>query len=224
MTTYCGTFDVHTFAQVTYSQVGFASLAAYNAWIAGTLILKAQDMINNYCNHNFYLNTGTIVVDGSGKEAQPIFNHALTCFSNQKDTDATGLVKPTELQPLPLMGVTAVEIDGTAVTITDVQTYNAYLTYEDNSFADGRQNVEIIGTWGYGTYPHDIQYVTAQLCANALNDMVRRRMLPDLVTPILERGDASTRAMAMLFRSPRVLTVNEKEILDKYLFQIVEVG
>jgi hypothetical protein len=224
MTTYCGTFDVHTFAQVDWEQVGFASLAAYNAWIAGTLIPKAQDVIDNYCRHNFYENGGTIVVDGSGKEGQPIFRHALTCYSTQKDSDTTGTVRPSRLLPLPLISVTAVEIDGTEVTLTDIQTYSSYLSYDDNFFNEGRQNITIKGTWGYGTYPHDIQYVTAQLCANMLTEMVRRRLLPDLVTPILERGDASTRAMAMLFRSPQVLTNNEKEILHRYMYHEIEVG
>ena len=221
---YAGTFDVHTFAQVDWRQVGFPSLASYNAWLQGTLIPKAQDMVNNYCKHNFYENRGTIVLDGSGKRAQPIFNHALTVYSNQYESDTTGIVRPTELLPLPLIAVTAVEIDGTALTLSDVSVYNSYLAQENCTFDWGRQNVTIKGTWGYGTYPHDIQYVTAQLCANALNDMVRRRMLPDLVTPILEKGDASTRAMAMLFRSPRVLTQNEKDILNRYLFHAIEVG
>ena len=163
MTLYCGTFDVITFSQINYKQVNFDSDAAYLAWIAGTLILKAQDMIDNYVGHNFYENHGTIRLDGSRKEVQHISPHGLTVFSNQKDTDATGTLKPNMLLPLPLITVTGVTIDSTAQTITDFQVYESYVAYWRNNFNGGRQNVDLIGTWGYGTSPHDIQYVTAQL-------------------------------------------------------------
>ena len=156
MTLYCGTFDVITFSQINYRQVNFASDATYRAWIAGTLILKAQDMIDNYVGHNFYENHGTIRLDGSGKEVEHISPHGLTVYSNQRETDATGVLKPSRLLPLPLMAITGVNIDSTAQTVTDFQIYESYVAYDGSRFCKGRQNVDIIGTWGYGTYPHDI--------------------------------------------------------------------
>jgi len=224
VTLYCGTFDVIMFSQINYKQVHFDSDADYRGWIQGTLIPKAQDMVDNYVGHNFYENRGTIRLDGSGKEVEHISPHGLTVFSNQRVTDTTGTPRPSMLLPLPLIAVTGVTIDDVAQTATDFQVYETYVAYHNNTFNSGRQNVDIIGTWGYGTYPHDIQYVTAQLCSNALREMIRSEMMPDLITPILETGQGSVGGLSSLFRSPRVLTKNEKDILDKYRLYSIEVG
>ena len=223
MTLYAGTTDVALFSQITYAQVGFASQVALDAWVQSTLIPKCQDIINKYTGHNFYLNHGTIRVDGSGKETQLITGSATSVYSNQAVTDS-GDPEPVELLPLPLITITGVNIDGVAQTVTDFQTYKSYVTYEDNIFASGRQNVDIIGTWGYGTYPHDVQYVTAQIAANCLSEMVRRRMIPDMITPVLERGQASDRVIAMILRTPLVFTQNERDILNKYRYYSLEVA
>ena len=224
MTTYCTSTDVTIFSQINYKQVDFASDAAYVAWIEDTLILKAQDVVDNYVGHNFYENHGTIRLDGSGKVVQHISPHGLTVFSNQSVIDATAVPKPSKLLPLPLMAVTGVTIDSTAQVLADFQIYESYVAYDGNRFNGGRQNVDIIGTWGYGTYPHDIQYVTAQLCANMLREMVRSEMMPDMITPILESGQGSVGGLSALFRSPRVLTANEKDILNKYRLHALEIG
>jgi len=223
MTRYCGTTDVNLFSQVTYAQVGFASQAAMDAWVQGTLIPKCQDMVDNYVGHNFYLNRGTIRADGSGKETQLITSSAKTVYSNQAVT-GSGDPAPAQLLPLPLIAVTAVEIDGVAQTVTDFQVYESYATYEDSVFSSGRLNVDIVGTWGYGTYPHDIQYVTAQIAANCLSEMVRKRMIPDIITPVMERGMASDRVIALILRTPLVFTVNEKDLLNKYRYYSMEVA
>jgi hypothetical protein len=220
---YCGSLDVALFSQVTYAQVGFASQAALDGWVQGTLISKCQDIIDHYVSHNFYLNHGTIRLDGSGKETQLITGSATSVYGNQAGAGAGNPI-PVELLPLPLITVTGVNIDGVAQTATDFQTYKSYVTYEGNVFCSGRQNVDIIGTWGYGTYPHDVQYVTAQIAANCLSEMVRRRMIPDIITPILERGIASDRVISMILRTPLVFTQNEREILNKYRYYSLEVA
>ncbi|GAH62918.1 unnamed protein product, partial [marine sediment metagenome] len=102
----------------------------------------------------------------------------------------------------------------------DFQYYNEIITYEGNVFDTGRQNIKIEGTWGYAAVPDDIRYVAAHICANLLTDMIRSRMLPDLITPILTGGGD----IGVLFRSPKVLTTNEKEILDRYRFWEYAVG
>lgn len=223
MTLYCGSYDVALFSQVTYAQVGFASQVLMDAWVQGTLIPKCQDIVDHYVSHNFYLNHGTIRLDGSGKETELITGSATSVYSNQAVTGAGDPI-PVELLPLPLITITGVNIDGVAQTVTDFQTYKSYVTYEGNVFCSGRQNVDIIGTWGYGTYPHDVQYVTAQIAANCLSEMIRRRMVPDIITPVLERGQASDRVIAMILRTPLVFTENERNILNKYRYYSMEVA
>jgi len=214
MALYCGTFDVVLFSQVAYTQFGavFPDEPTYTDWIGGTLIPKAMDMVDNYVGHNFQLNNGSIRLDGSGKEGLHITRIGLV------DVGA-GWVVP-RLMPVPMMTVTAVTIDSVAKTATDFQRYDEIVTYENNCFASGRQNVDLVGTWGYLEVPHDIQYVTAQVCAHALTEMIRLRMLPDIITPILEGGGSDYAILS----SPKVLTKNEKEILDRYRFREYGVG
>jgi len=192
--------------------MGFASLAFYNNWVAGTLIPKAMDMIDNYVGHNFQWNDGTIRLDGSGKEAQHISRVGLV--------GTGGPFLPPRLMPVPMLSIFAVTVDSVAKTVTDFQVYDEIVTYENNCFNNGRQNVDIVCDWGYRTIPHDIQYVTAQICSNAVTEIIRRRMLPDLITPVLTGGGD----VGVLFSSPKVLTQNEKEILDRYRFREYAVG
>lgn len=222
MSLYCDVADVTTLAQVLYQQVGFTSNALYTAWISGTLIPMAMRAIENYVGHNFYLNHGTIRVDGSGKRTQLVVSSVKTVYSNQAVT-GSGDPAPTEILPLPLITVTGVTIDGTAQTIADIEEYKSYVASETIVFNSGRSNVDIIGTWGYGTYPPDIRYVTAQVSANILTEMIRKRMMPDIITPVIERGDVSERVVSLLTRSPYVLTKAEKNILDNYKYHYLEV-
>lgn len=226
MSLYCGTIGVTLFGQVEFHQLGFAAVGNFNLWVQGTLIPKAMDMIDNYVGHNFHLNYGTMRLDGSGKEGLHISRVGLV---DDTDDGVNNLIPP-RLLPVPMISITSISIDSVAQTVTDFQVYDEIITYDCNCFNAGRQNVEIVGTWGYGTYsalgviseavPHDIQYCCAQVCSNALTEMVRRRMLPDLITPIMEGGGA----VHLLFRSPKVLTQNEKEILERYRFREYGVG
>jgi len=224
--TYCIASTVKTLAQVAYDQLDFGSDPDYEAFITDKLIPAAARFIDNYVGHNFRLNFGTIRLDGSGKEAIHLSRISLVDDTN----DGVVNLIPPRLLPVPMISITSVSVDSVAKTVTDFQVYDEIITYKNNCFNAGRQNVEIMGTWGYGTYslagvileavPDDIQYVTLQLCANMLTGMIRSRMLPDLITPILTGGGN----IGVLFNSPKVLTSNEKEILNRYRFREYAVG
>ncbi|HUW44771.1 MAG TPA: hypothetical protein VMW50_03155 [Dehalococcoidia bacterium] len=217
---YCSTLDVSILGQVEWQQLGFGSITYFNDWVHGTLIYKAMDFIDNYCRHNFQLNAGTITMDGTGKETQHIPPHAKTTGLMPPPSSAPlTSTLPVNLMPIPLMEITEIKIEGVTQTLTNFQTYTAHITHRDNVFAQGRQNVAVIATFGYGTIPHDIQYVCAELCSNIMADMIRRRTLGDLITPVLEGGGN----LNMLFRSPKVLTENEKSILNKYRYHAMEI-
>ena len=205
---YCGTVDVAILAQIEFQQLGFANIGAYNGWLAGTLIPMAQKFVDNYVNHNFSSNFGTIICDGNGKESLPI---PPSCLVNGT---------PAHLLPLPLVTVTEVSVDGVVETLSDFKVYKTFIAWECGIFCEGRQNVTIKGTYGFTSVPDDIKYVTAQLCANAVTEMIRKRMLPDLITPVLEGGGN----VGILFQSPKVLTKNEKEILWQYALHHIEVA
>ena len=212
---YCSTLDVNLFSQINWEQLDFESLGAYGDWIHGTLIPKAMDMVDQYCRHNFQDNVGTIYVDGRGKETI----HLTSAGVVTKWPDGYPEF-PIGLLPVPLMEVTAITIDTVAQALTDFRTYNTHIAHRwSGVFCEGRQNVMIVARFGAGTVPHDVQYVTAQICTHALADMVRMRKMSDLVTPVLEGGGN----LNMLFRSPSVLTENERSILNKYRYHASEI-
>lgn len=212
---YCSTIDVNLFSQIEWQQLGFDNLGALGDWIHGTLIYKAMDFIDNYCRHNFQDNIGTIYIDGRGKETVHVTSSGIVTEWPDAYPEF-----PIGLLPIPLMEVTAISINDVAQDLDNFRTYNTHITNRYGGvFNEGRQNVVIAARFGYGTVPHDIQYVCAQLCSNMLSDMVRRRMFADLMTPIMEAGGD----ISILFRSPRVLTENERSILNKYRFHAMEV-
>lgn len=206
---YCGTMDVYYIGgNIQYQQLGFASKAVFDAWLAGTLIPKAQDMMDNYAGRNWKSNSGTIDLDGNGKEV----------LSLSRVGKVNGL--PGSLFPVPLLSVTSVTVDSGANISTSIKWYDSFIAYENQIFCKGRQNVRIIGTWGNSAVPHDIQAVTAQICVNFLAEAIRMRMVPDIVTTVME----GTGSIAALMRSSKVLTVNETAILDRYRFREIEAG
>ena len=214
MIDYCTVADVKLFCQINFEQLDFASDAAYETWIEDTLIPKSMDMVDRYCRHNFQDNLGTIYVDGRSRETVHVTSAGVVTQWPDGYPEF-----PIGLLPVPLMEVTAITIDTVAQALTDFRTYNTHVAHVCGVFCEGRQNVVITARFGYGTIPHDIQYVTAQLCSNLLADMIRRKMLPELITPILEGGGN----LNLLFRSPKVMTENEKSILNKYRYHAAEI-
>ena len=218
MSVYCGTLDVYYVGgHIKYKQLGFGTITTFNNWLDGTLIPKAQDFVDNYVGHDFRnhgtvgtgtLGCGTIVLDGNGKEALPI--------------SRVGLVDgyPPILMPVPLYRLESVTIDSGSDIVSSCQCYDKFVTYKNNVFCIGRQNVEIVANYGYRAVPHDIQYVTAQLCVNVLREAIRSRMVGDLITTIMEGSGA----IGAIMRSPKVLTDNEKSILERYRYREIEVG
>ena len=207
---YCKKVDIdYIGGHIKYQQLGFGTVATFNAWITGTLIPKAMDMIDNYTGRNWKNNTdGTIDLDGNGKEVLPL----------SRAGKINGL--PGSLLPVPLLTVTSVTIDGGANISADIEWYDSYIAYECGNFCKGRQNIRILGSWGNTAVPHDIQAVTAQICVNFMAEAIRMRMLPDLLTTTME-GSGN---IAGLMMAPKVLTVSEKEVLDRYRFREIEAG
>lgn len=212
---YCSLDDVKIFSRVLYDQLGMTT-GAYDAWISGTLIPKAKELIDSYVGHDFELTGGTIILDGSGKETLHINRRGLVNPVTVAGT-AYGL-RPAHLLPVPLITVTYVSIDSAASVSASCQVYDAFITYEDNCFTCGRQNVEIRGTWGYGTYPNDIRNVAMGICTNIIRGQLKRWLAPDIITKaIMSKG-----GLTAYYAEDLELTNDLKLILDRYRFP--EVG
>ena len=73
--------------------------------------------------------------------------------------------------------------------------------------------------------PSDIQMITAQLCANALNDMVRRRLLPDAYLKLLDSvGKSGASNFQMLFNAPHLFPQPMKDVCENYRITWTEMG
>ena len=211
---YCGTLDVYYASQVVYNQFrsmfGTTSAAVYENWIAGTLIPQAQGIIDHYCGHSFGSISGTLLLDGNGKQWLPITREGLV--------DSGSGYENMELLPIPLISISSVEDDGTA--ITDYYMYHSYLKRDSGVFRNDEQNIKIICSWGYTAVPDEIRYVTARVCANVIGEMLRMRNLPDIVKSVM---DGAT-SVSPLFYNPVSLTKDERMILTKYRYKEIQVA
>ena len=204
---YCGTLDVYYASQVRYDQFRdlFGALATYENWVSGTLIPQAMGVIDKYCGHDFQSHSGTLLLDGSGKDWLPITREGLM--------DDGGGYETMELLPLPLIDVTSIEDDDS--DITNFKVYRHYVTRDSGVYRHDYQNIKIVGEWGYAAVPDDIVYVTSRMCANVLGEMLRMRNLPDLVKSVMDGATSVT----PLFYNPVILTRNERDILEKYKYR-----
>ena len=213
---YCSLYDVKVFSRILYDQLGMTT-AAYDAWISGTLIPKAKELIDSYVGHDFELTGGTIILDGSGKETLHINRRGLVSPVYVAGT-TTHQFRPPHLLPVPLITVTYVSIDSAASVVASCQTYDSFVTYENSCFSCGRQNVELRGTWGYGTYPNDIRNVAMGICTNVIRGQLKRWLAPDIITKaIMSKG-----GLTAYYAEDLELTPDLKFILDRYRFP--EVG
>ena len=199
--TYVGSLEVLYLSQVAYGQVpAITSQTEYNSFINGTLIPEAEKFIDSYCNHTFGTPTpGTLTLDGNGK--QTLFLPPKYC---------------------PMIGITAGSIDNVAISpITDIHVYPEHLEYYKANWNKGCKNVVVYGSYGYATVPKDVSYVCAQICANVLLDMVRRRMAPDLFSSVMA---GSGQGVSSLWASPDVFTDNLKKLLEPYRICWIDCG
>ncbi len=187
---YCGTELVKYLSQIAYTQLSMGSEAELNNFVAGTLIPQASKIIDNYVGHSFGTPTvGTFTYDGSGK---------------------TTLFLP--LENTPFLGVSAGSVSNVALAVANVKVHGQYLELDGGAWTQGKQNVTIYGSYGYVSLPSDIQFACAQLVANMLSDMVRRKVYPDLFMPMTANGGDA----GVLMANPKVFTAAIKELLEPY--------
>lgn len=207
---YCGSLDVRYIAQTQYDQLTeFATEAAFNNWISGTLIPQAEGIIDRYTGHQFGTpSLGTFVLDGSGKSI---------------------LFFPTKWTPL--IGLSAGSVDGVGLTMTQIKVYDQYIRYNNGNFTQGKQNCVFYGSYGYldkngsPIVPDSVKYICAQLCANVLLDMVRRNVAPDLFRQILlTRTAEGERGIGSLWASPHIFTEELKNMLNEYRIVWADIG
>lgn len=191
-TAYTTAYMVRMLAQVEYEQLEFNTNADLETFITNYLIPQADKRIDSYCNHAFgTLTVGTWTLDGNGKAV---------------------LFMPPER--CPLLGVTAGSIDSVAFTAANMKVHDQYIEYDGGVFTSGKKNVLLSGSYGYTAVPKDIEHAAAIIGANMLNDMVRRKTLPDL----FKKEDVS------VMLSMTALTKETKELLDPYVLHSIDIG
>lgn len=191
---------VRYLAGIVYSQLDFNDEDSYEDFITDVLIPTAEGFIDRFCGHNFNNNGSvTVTVDGNGKQ----------CI----------VLPPTYY---PITDLNSVTISSVAQTVTEFKYYNQYICRDSGVFTEDEQNVTFNIDHGYTSVPDDVSYVCGQLCANMLREMVRSKMMPDLIVPILEVGQA--RGLGAIMANPAVFTYELRDMLKRYVVMQVEVG
>ncbi len=117
-----------------------------------------------------------------------------------------------------------ITVNGSAINVADVKVSEQFIQWDGGSFSCSTPlGVHLIGSAGFGTLPTAVQYVTDQLCANILIDMVRRNVAPNVFKANLG-ADAPDSGYVSMFASPRVFTKELKQILEDYRIIWVDVG
>lgn len=194
--------------QIAHSQLKGFDEASFLQYIQNKIIPEAEGFIDSFCGHGFGTpSLGTLRLDGNGKSV---------------------LFLPRSFHPA--IGFTTATVDGVDVS-SNLKTYDRYIKLTSGNFTKGEQNVVLYGSYGYlnglGTpiIPPAIQGVCAELCANVITQLHRRRMLPDIMLNMIEKQPQSSGAnFQSLFSSPKILTPDLQEILAEYYVAWVEVG
>lgn len=207
---YCGTLDVYYLSQVAYTQLtNFVSQAVFNGWLGSYLIPAAEKTVDGYCNRSFGTPSyGTFNLDGKGKNWLPF---------------------PPKWTPL--IGISAGSVGGVGVSTSELIVYDTYIKRDGSSFPEGKQNVVLYGSYGFLNYqrtpivPADITIVTAQLCANWINDMVRRNVAPEIFRNLVFRQyQQNTEELTSLFVLPMSFSQDLKNRLDPYRVSWIDIG
>ena len=125
---------------------------------------------------------------------------------------------------VPVLAVSSVQINGVEA-VGNIKSYDTYLAYEGGAFTEDystRKNVQVTLTYGYAAVPSDIQYATAQVTANMLADMVRRKLLPETVAKAMQ-AQADTVVITGMSKSALILTSELRDLLDNYRFSRMDV-
>lgn len=195
---YCGTILVKYLSQVQFSQLGMSSEGELYNFISGTLIPQASKFVDSYVQRSFGTPTaGTFKFDGNGKDI---------------------LFLP--ISHTPFLGVSAGSIGVNSLNTSKLKVSEQYLVLDGSIWTKGKQNVVLAGSYGYAAVPSDIQLITAQICANVLTDMVRRRVYPDVFMAMAQSGGDAQ----VLMSSSNILTKGIKEGLEPYKIMWVDIG
>lgn len=212
---YCGTELVEYLSQVAYTQLRYLlSRGTLQSFVNGTLIPQAEAIIDNYVGRR----DGTLRhFNPHGTDASPT---TITLDGNAKSV----LFVPPKY--CPMIGFGTVNISNTAVgDPTLIKVHTQYVDYDGGHFSEGKQNVELIGSYGYATVPNDVEFLTGRLCANVLLDMARRYSAEDVAHTAPGQTDFSTMfASVAIFSSPTVFTKDMKSQLSNYRIKWVDFG
>jgi hypothetical protein len=70
--------------------------------------------------------------------------------------------------------------------------------------------------------PQDVSFVAAQLVANMISDMVRRRLMPDTISKAMQTN-AETVIIGGMGKSASVFTAELKAMLNNYTYTRMDV-
>lgn len=166
---YCSASDVKTHAQIDYAKLGFSSDGEYDTFL-GTLIQKADAMIDNYCGvSSGFFAAGKVTITDERLDWRPSRKLAL---ANRM-----------------ISGITSIYCNKAGYGSTEdwevIDTAD-YILYPDEGviFITGdvpaipERSIKVSYTAGYTAVPYDITLASIEICSNYLHTMLQRRVNP----------------------------------------------
>jgi len=201
---YCTKDDVKAYSKISYSDLGFASDAAFDTFLDG-LIGLAQGIINSYCS----------VPSG-------FFDAGGISFTNQLYDYRHPWI---DIWYFPVLSVSKVEYNdqgyGTTanwITVTEpdyiINKGTGQLMLVEDTPAIVDQSVRVSYTAGYSSVPDVIKQVAIQLSSNILHEILQRKL-----SPLVRADDLTIKVLI-----PETLSRSLQSMLTPYARRVVAVG
>ncbi len=214
---YCTTDHVKYQGQVAYTQLRYLTTTALlDDYINGTLIPQAEHIVDTYVGRR----------DGTLRHFNP-HTHITTGISLDGSGKRILFIPPKYCPPIDIgtVNINGVKVFARTATNTAIKLYHQHIMYEGGRFSEGLLNVELLGTYGYTYVPEDVEYITTQICANVLLDMVRRYSADDVAATAPGMTDFSTMfGSPAIFSSPTIFTKDMKNSLLDYKIRWMDIG
>ena len=207
--------DIKFYARITYDQLGFTNESDYEGFLESDTVPAAERMITDFCSlpAGFFEAGGTTITD------------------EYHDSDESGELW---LNYHPVVSITSLSINKKGLTEAPSWTSLSegpgadkhYILYKDQGHIliyqeippSGHKNVKATYKTGYSATPASVARVAAELGANILRDMLKRKLSPQEFSEAILQGPYRRETVGQL------LSDEMKQVLSHYYLPRVSHG
>jgi hypothetical protein len=158
-----------------------------------TAIQRAKELIDAFCNRNFWRREATYSLDGEGTPS--VF-----------------------LDDRPVIAVLALKVDGDTLHSYDYKVYgdSGYIKLVRGVFPEGPQNVEVFGQFGFAVIPSEVRRASLELSIDTLREIKTEIDLAEAASNSTRNAVGLKRAkiedISVEFEYPRSVTGDTRRV------------